>query len=165
MAMALWRQIHYRIRANLPGPPWSNGSAGRGAFRPGTEFVPGTPEMDVHFHEEDRELPPDPLPWNDDVNAGLFKLNVKAIHLSQESVRLCVIRENGVAEHPEIREIIASLVCSECREDVEEPREPSMSDNPGGSSCCPVSRTTIRRALRPDSPHEPRDHARGSAPC
>lgn len=83
---------HPRLRdwgRRLP-PEKPAGSASLEVFRPRGEFGPGTPEMYVQFYESGRETHLDQVPWDDDLNAGLIKLKVKAVDSEQESERFAL---------------------------------------------------------------------------
>lgn len=124
---------HPRLRdwgRRLP-PRNPAGSASVEVFRPRGEFGPGKPEIYVQFYESERESHLDQVPWDDDLNAGLVKLKVRAVTPDQESERFALglrsamrraerefgdgyfnavlvelIKESDLTRHPEIADVV-----------------------------------------------------------
>jgi hypothetical protein len=67
-----------------------NASASLEVFRPKGEFGQGQPEMSVQFKEGGRPTQLDTVPWDDDLNAGLIRLKVKAVSPGQEAERVAL---------------------------------------------------------------------------
>jgi hypothetical protein len=59
-------------------------------FRPESEFGQSQTEMNLQFSENERPLPLETVPWDDDLNAGLIQLQVPAVSQVQESERFAL---------------------------------------------------------------------------
>ncbi len=59
-------------------------------FRPESILGQSRPEMNLQFTEAGRLLPLETLPWDDDLNAGLIQLKVKAVSPEQEAERFAL---------------------------------------------------------------------------
>lgn len=55
-----------------------------------TDIGQGLVEMNLHFTEGGRSLPTETVLWNDDLNAGLIQMGVKAIDTNCEIVRFAL---------------------------------------------------------------------------
>jgi hypothetical protein len=58
--------------------------------RPETEFGSPQPEMNLQFTRHGNLLPPETVPWDDDLNTGLIQLGVRAITPEQEAERFAL---------------------------------------------------------------------------
>jgi hypothetical protein len=59
-------------------------------FRPDAAFGAGQPEMYLHFTDKGVAQPPETLAWDDDLNAGLIQLGVRAIDAANEAERFAL---------------------------------------------------------------------------
>ncbi|HEY7158827.1 MAG TPA: hypothetical protein VH575_33090 [Gemmataceae bacterium] len=90
----------FRVPANsLPHPRLRNwkarlDQAGTTAalevFRPEAVLGQSQPEMNLQFTEDGKLLPLETLPWDDDLNAGLLQLRVRAVNPEQEAERFAL---------------------------------------------------------------------------
>jgi hypothetical protein len=82
--------LHPRLRN------WKNRLADIGTsatlevYRPETEFGQSQPEMNLQFTKDRNLLPLETVPWDDDLNAGLILLGVRAATPEQESERFAL---------------------------------------------------------------------------
>src|ERR1700682_2561961 len=56
-------------------------------YRPETEVGQSQPEMNLQFTKDGKLLPLETVPWDDDLNAGLIQLGVRALNPEQEAER------------------------------------------------------------------------------
>lgn len=59
-------------------------------FRPAVALGQSRPEMNLRFTEGTNELPVETVPWDDDLNAGLIQLHVRAASPEQEAERFAL---------------------------------------------------------------------------
>jgi hypothetical protein len=82
--------LHPRLRN------WKSrlGEAGTSAtlelFRPETDLGQAEAEMNVQFTKNGTLLPLETVPWDDDLNAGLIELHVRAANLEEEAERFAL---------------------------------------------------------------------------
>src|SRR6266699_1670827 len=82
--------LHPRLRN------WKTRLAGAGTsatlevYRPETEIGESEPEMNLQFTKDGNLLPLETVPWDDDLNAGLIQLRVRAVAPEQEAERFAL---------------------------------------------------------------------------
>jgi hypothetical protein len=106
-------------------------------FRPEAVLGQSRPEMNVQFKEGGNLLPLETVPWDDDLNAGLIQLRVRAISPDQEATRfalglraamrkaerefgdgyfnavlIALVKESDLISNPKIAEVLKHTVAS-----------------------------------------------------
>jgi hypothetical protein len=79
------RLRHWKTRLDREGT-----TATLEVFRPEAVLGQSQPEMNLQFTERGNSLPPEPLPWDDDLNSGLIQLHVRAASADQEAERFAL---------------------------------------------------------------------------
>ncbi len=59
-------------------------------YRPGDELGQAQPEMNLQFSKDGKPLPLETVAWDDDLNAGLIQLGVRAVSPEQEAERFAL---------------------------------------------------------------------------
>ena len=81
---------HPRLRNWKARLDQSGISAALEVFRPESDLGQTQPEMSLQFTENGKLLPLETLPWDDDLNAGLLQLRVRAVNPEQEAERFAL---------------------------------------------------------------------------
>jgi hypothetical protein len=75
----------WKVRLEQPGT-----SATLEVSRQETEFGQARPEMHLQFTHDGKRLPPETVPWDDYLNAGLIRLKVQAASPEKEAARFAL---------------------------------------------------------------------------
>jgi hypothetical protein len=81
---------HPRLRTWRARLAWPGITATLEVFRPESELGQTQPEMNLQFTEDGKLLPLETVPWDDDLNAGLIQLRVRATNPGQEAERFAL---------------------------------------------------------------------------
>jgi hypothetical protein len=79
------RLRHWKARLDHEGT-----TATLEVIRPEAVLGQFQPEMNLQFTEGENLLPPETLPWDDDLNTGLIQLHVRAASANQEAERFAL---------------------------------------------------------------------------
>ena len=98
-------------------------------FRPETDLGQSQPEMNLQFTENGKLLPLETVPWDDDLNAGLIQLKVRAANPEQEAERFALgLRAAMRKAEREFGDGYFNSVLVEFLKDSELTRYPAISD-------------------------------------
>jgi hypothetical protein len=79
------RLRNWKARLDRPGT-----TATLEVFRPESDLGQTQPEMNLQFIEDGNLLPLETVPWDDDLNAGLIQMRVRAVSPEQEAERFAL---------------------------------------------------------------------------
>jgi len=121
---------NWKSRLDIPGT-----SAAVEIFQPASDLGGNQPEINVHFVEGGRPLSLETRLWDDELNAGLIRLKVRAISPANEAIRFSLglrdalrkparrfgdgyfnvvlvdlIQDSDLTRHPEISEVLRYAV-------------------------------------------------------
>jgi hypothetical protein len=82
--------LHPRLRNWKARLSEAGTSATLEVFRPEIEVGQSQPEMNLQFTKDGNLLPLETVPWDDDLNAGLIELKVRAVSPEQEAERFAL---------------------------------------------------------------------------
>jgi hypothetical protein len=82
--------LHPRLRNWKASLAEVGTSATLEVYRPETEIGQSQPEMNLQFAKDGNLLPLETVPWDDDLNAGLVQLGVRAVTEAQEAERFAL---------------------------------------------------------------------------
>jgi len=82
--------LHPRLRGWKTRLAEAGTSATLDVYQPETEIGQSEPEMNLQFAKDGDLLPLQTVPWDDDLNAGLIQLRVRAVSPEQEVVRFAL---------------------------------------------------------------------------